>query len=604
MKDTKKSIMANEDAGPCGVEEAASMVSTGARRAEIITRTLEEGLAFLDRPGFVDRIEEAQGQEIPIDEESMEKVEDILGADEYSESEVADATIRLTKATLSARNLLKRSDYKEMFPPKARKIIEQIYKIGNDVNDAVGSMRNIDKAVKVFAKAVDGLKTESVEGGLCISEAKAAKKPKVTLKPLDAKAGDDYENVFQADDDNEELIHEALASTYKAYSAAEELMKSGDYKKMFPSNARSALDKVVKALDDLYKGLKDFDGIHRLVSALAKATNQVQHESVDEENLEEAALLPNEKKAVAAYAKAYVAAEKSKEGKMSRDAVKKTVAAIKKALNKDIAKAGFPSLWHFSKSSGDGPFVFRILFHANEKDKDPRGLKAWLTLNGFVNVYQTNLGDGDYEVGAVKNYADRKLGLALNKHLFPEGDASIAKGSGLGSVINRIKKDYSGDLSEAVSRPEEASKAFRLGREARFGGMKNTPLHDARLMGMLRIQEADCEVDVVKEWQSGWHKENGTVPPVYPDEMPPVERSWLKEGKGSVPPEVAKAWKPHLSRVKQKVKDHNNGYYSMSDKELISDIWDTAKAAGWRVDEIVGNPRGSIMDVVAIWNSN
>ena len=138
------------------------------------------------------------------------------------------------------------------------------------------------------------------------------------------------------------------------------------------------------------------------------------------EDLEEAKLLPNEKKAVAAYAKAYVAAEKSKEGRMSKDAVKKTVAAIKKALDKDIAKAGFPSLWHFSKSPSDGPFVFRILFHANEKDKDPRGLKAWLTLNGFVNVYQTNLGDGDYEVGAVKNYADRKLGLALNKHLFRE----------------------------------------------------------------------------------------------------------------------------------------------------------------------------------------
>lgn len=65
--------------------------------------------------------------------------------------------------------------------------------------------------------------------------------------------------------------------------------------------------------------------------------------------------------------------------------------------------------------------------------------------------------------------------------------------------------------------------------------------------------------------------------------------------------ELLNIWRPFLGRVKNSIRAHNNGYCSVSDNELVSDMWETAKAAGWTLEEITANPSHSVSDVLAIW---
>lgn len=69
-----------------------------------------------------------------------------------------------------------------------------------------------------------------------------------------------------------------------------------------------------------------------------------------------------------------------------------------------------------------------------------------------------------------------------------------------------------------------------------------------------------------------------------------------------VPPEVLRALRPHAKRVRDAIRSWNMGDPSdMTDDRVVADVWDTAKAAGWKADELVDQPREAVLDVLAIW---
>lgn len=72
----------------------------------------------------------------------------------------------------------------------------------------------------------------------------------------------------------------------------------------------------------------------------------------------------------------------------------------------------------------------------------------------------------------------------------------------------------------------------------------------------------------------------------------------------AVPRDVALALRSYARKVRDEIRSWDMGDPGdESDAKIASDVWDTARHAGWSADDVVANPGEAVRDVLAIWKS-